>query len=129
MVDVNQLPINVSDAKYYKDISYFPSISKSARKFRKMTVNGLLLPAKGYSILGMWGGTNEQTYRKKFLVRYEINTKKGFILTRSLSKALKCYFMYKKTKRNIKRKFDKAYKDFEKRWNELCNLDNWNNYL
>lgn len=129
MVDVSQLPVKFSDEKYFHDISYDKHIGKISKLFRKYTINGLLLPSNGYAVLGMWGGSNVQTFRKKFLVRYEINTKKGFILTRNLKKAIHCYNIYKKTMKNINKNFDKAYADFENRWPELCTLNNWKRYL
>ena len=96
---------------------------------RRLTINGLLLPSRGFAVLGMWGGSNVQTYRKKFLVRYSIETGKGFILQRSLKKALKSFFMYKKTRRRLIKKFDASFAEFQARWKELITLDNWNNYL
>lgn len=129
MVDVDTLPVKFSEDKYFRDISYDEHVGWLRRKFRKLTINGLLLPSKGFAVLGMWGGSNVQTYRKKFLVRYEIETKKGFILTRSLKKALKMYFMYRKTRKKLVKKFDKAFAEFQARWKELVTLDNWNNYL
>lgn len=129
MVDIEQLPIKFTDEQYYHDISFNPNWSRFKRKLAKYTINGLLLPAKNYAVLGMWGGTYEQTYRKKFLVRYEIQTKKGFILERNLGKALKMLQLYRKTKRNIKKKFDWAYNDFNQNWHELPTYENWNNQL
>lgn len=129
MVDVSELPVKFSEDKYYQDINYFPNWSKLKKNFQKFTINGLLLPAKGYAVLGMWGGAYPQTYRKKFLVRYEPATKKGFILHRSFKKAIKSIFMYLKTKRKVKRCFDKAYNEFASRRDELTTYNSWNNYL
>ena len=129
MVPVSELPISITDEQYFHDINYFPKWSVFKRKFEKYTINGLLLPAKGFAVLGMWGGTHEQTFRKKFLVRYEIDSKKGFILYRSLKKALKSLRLYRKTKRNLKKNFDKAYNDFKLHGMSLATLDNWKNYL
>lgn len=129
MVDVKELPVKFTDEQYYQDISFAPHWSKFKRFIEKYTINGLLLPAKGYAVLGMWGGGYEQTYRKKFLIRYEINTKKGFILKRNRKLAIKMLFLYNKTKKKIKKYFDKAYKEFQSRWRELITIENWNNYL
>ena len=129
MVDVDTLPVRFSDDKYYHDISYDKYVGFIGKIIRRITVNGLLLPSKGFAVLGMWGGSNVQTYRKKFLVRYSIETGKGFILRRSLRKAIKAHSMYKKTRKRVNKKFDKAFKEFQDRWKELITLDNWNNYL
>ena len=129
MVDIDTLPVRFSDEKYYRDISYDKYINPVRKKLRKLTINGLLLPSNGFAVLGMWGGSNVQTFKKKFLVRYSIETGKGFILKRSLSSAIKSYFMYKKTRRKLKKRFDKAFLEFRARWNELVTLENWDNYL
>ena len=129
MVDVDTLPVRFSDEKYYHDISYDKYVNPFSKLMRKLTINGLLLPSGGFAVLGMWGGSNVQTYRKKFLVRYSIETGKGFILKRSLGSAIKSYFMYKKTRRKLKKKFDKAFFEFRARWKELVTLENWDNYL
>lgn len=124
-----QLPVKISDAQYFNDISFHEQWSKLKKKFAKLTVNGLLLPSKGYSVLGMWGGSYEQTYRKKFIVRYEINSEKGFVLKRSLSKFIKCLMLYSKTKNNIQRKFNKVKAEFFNRKEELWNYDLWSKQL
>ncbi len=129
MVDVDTLPVRFTDDKYLNDISYDEYVGWFRKKFRKLTINGLLLPSNGFAVLGMWGGTNVQTYRKKFLVRYNKETHKGFILERNLGKALKSYFMYKKTKKALNKNFEKAYLEFRARWKELVTLENWNNNL
>jgi hypothetical protein len=129
MVNVSDLPVPVTDDIYFRDISYNPNWNNSKRRLAKYTINGLLLPAKGYAVLGMWGGSYEQTYRKKFLVRYELHSKKGFILQRSLTKAYRCAIIYFKTKKNIIKNFDKAKQEFSLRWKELCNIDIWNQQL
>lgn len=129
MVDVDTLPVKFSNDQYYHDISYDRYVGKLGKLVRRLTINGLLLPSRGFAVLGMWGGSNVQTYRKKFLVRYSIETGKGFILQRSLKKALKSFFMYKKTRRRLIKKFDASFAEFQARWKELITLDNWNNYL
>ena len=129
MIDIGQLPIKVTEEQYYHDISFNPNWSKLKRKFAKYTINGLLLPSKGYAVLGMWGGSYEQTFRKKYLVRYEVQTKKGFILKRDFSKAMKMLRLYEKTKKNIKKNFDWAYNDFLTNWKELPTYENWNKQL
>lgn len=129
MVDVKDLPVKVTDGMFYRDTSYKKKRCYLKRVFDKYTINGLLLPAKGYAVLGMWGGSFEQTYRKKFLVRYEPETKKGFILKRSFCKAIKSYLLYVRTRKKLIKKFDRARKEFYDRQGELYSLDNWTTQL
>lgn len=128
-VDASELPVKFTKEQYYKDISYDKHVGKISKFLKFLTINGLLLPSKGFAVLGMWGGTNVQTYRKKFLVRYSAEKDTGFILKRSLSKAIKAFFKYRKTRKRLKRRFDKAFKEFQNRWQELVTRENWNNYL
>ena len=129
MVDVDELPVRFSDDKYFKDIAFDEYVGWFKKKFRKLTINGLLLPSNGYAVLGMWGGTNVQTYRKKFLVRYNQETHKGFILERNLGKAIKAYFLYRKTKKALNKNFEKVFVEFRERWKELITFDNWDKNL
>ncbi len=129
MVDVNTLPVSVTKDRYFADIAPKKQWTYLTKKLSKLTINGLLLPAKDYAILGMWGGTYEQTFRKKFLVRYEIETNKGFILERNLLDFVKQYCLYKKTRKQIKNKFNKVTKEFMARRNELITLALWEEKL
>lgn len=129
MVDVSELPVPVTKERYLRDTEYSQPFGMLKRLLAKYTANGLIFPARGYSVVGMWDGSHEQTYRKKFLVRYEPNTNKGFVLNRSLKKFLKASRHYNRTKRNFTKKFDKAFNEYKARWRELCTLDVWQKLL
>lgn len=129
MVPVSELPVQFSESQYYEDIRDKAPDTKFKKFLHKLTFNGLFLKPKGFAVLGMWGGSFEQTYRKEFLVRYEPKTKKGFILRRDKKRALKVFREYKKIRRLIKRKFVKAYNEFNTRASELYNIDVWNKQL
>jgi hypothetical protein len=129
MSDIGLLPIKFSEEKYFHDIQYNENWSRFKKLLAKFTINGLFLPGKGFAVLGMWGGRYPQTYRKKFLVRYEINSKKGFILQRNRKKAIQMLKLYRKTKKNLVENFDWAYNDFSKNWKELVSFENWNKQL
>ena len=129
MVPVEQLPVSFTDKKYFHDINYSANWTKYKKRFAKYTINGLFLPARGYAVLGMWGGSYEQTYRKKFIVRYEINSKKGFILHRNIKKFFESVKIFYKTKKNIIKNYDRVKKEFFNRKNELWNIDFWQSHL
>lgn len=129
MVDAEQLPVKVSKSDYERDTSKEITWNKTRWKVALYTINGLFLSPKGYSVLGMWGGNYAQTYRKEFLVRYEPHSQKGFVLYRSKKRFFAVSRLYRKTKRKVKRKFDKAYAEFRARWRELCTLENWQQHL
>lgn len=125
MVDKNNLPVTFTDDQYYNDIGNKTTFTGLKKKLAKFTVNGLFLPAKDYAVLGMWGGTYEQTYRKKFLVRYEINSQKGFVLYRNRKAFFKAFSLLRKTKKNIIKNYDRVKKEFADRWQEIVNLETW----
>lgn len=129
IVDAKQLPVHFTKEDYYRNICNDPGWRKSRLWFAKLTINGLLLPAKGYAILGMWGGSHSQTYRKKFLIRYEPSTNKAFILERNLKTCLKMLRLVRKTLKNIEKRFDWAYNDFSQNWNKLITYENWQKQL
>ncbi len=129
MVSATELQLDVTDDQYYHDIGYNPHWSKMQKWIAKYTINGLFLPSRGYAVLGMWGGSYEQTYRKKFLVRYEVNSKRGFILQRSIKKFIHSAKLYLKTRKNILKCYEIAKKEFFERREELWNFDLWRGQL
>lgn len=129
MVPVSELPVDVTDDQYYRDISFDPHWSKFRKRIAKYTINGLFLSPRGYAVLGMWGGSYEQTFRKKFLVRYEVNSKRGFILQRSVKKFIHSAKLYIKTRKNILKYYDRAKAEFFDRKGELWNFDLWRGQL
>lgn len=129
LLPISEIPFDVTDKRFIEDTSYNPHWSKIKSFFAKITLYGSLLPARGYSVLGVWGGSREQCYRKKALVRYEPKTKKAFVLYRSRKESVKLVFLYIRTKRNVRRKFKKAYNDFQNNKSILTSRQNWDNLL
>ncbi len=114
----------------YRLNSVLPEKKRGLKRiFALITLNGLLLPSKGYAVLGMWGGTSEQSYRKKFLIRYDVNSKKGFVLRRSFKKAVKCFILYAKTKRNVRKNYERVRSEFSVCGKELCTFEVWKKFL
>ena len=129
MEDINKLSMPFSEKLYYDSINTPYPQSKVKRFFRILSLNGLLLPSKKIVALGMWGGSNIQTFRAKYIIRYEPLTKKGFILRRSLKKFIKSIIIYLKTIIKIEIKFIKVSNEFADRANEMTNLDFWKSKL
>lgn len=129
IVDVKDLPIPFSRELYDKTLASPYPKSKLKIFFRKITLNGLLLPSNKVVALGMWGGTNTQTYRAKYIIRYEPSTNKGFILERSLKKYIQSCRRYKKILKKIDKQFMRAKSEFYLRAKELENIDFWSTKL
>ena len=127
--DAKSLPIPFSIDLYEKTLSTPHVSSKIRRLFRFATLNGLLLPSNKVISLGMWGGSSAQTFRAKYIIRYEPSTKKGFVLQRSLTKCLASYFRYKRILHKIDRRFIKARDEFKSRYKELIDINFWETKL
>lgn len=125
IVDVNELPIPFNRELYDKTLATPYPKSKIKKLFRILTLNGLLLPSKKVVALGMWGGTHIQTYRAKYIIRYEPTTNKGFVLKRSLKKFISSWLRYKKIIRKVKKYYIARKSEFEKRANEFEEYEFW----
>lgn len=129
MQDVDELPVPFSEKLYYDSINVPYPQSRVKRFFRILSLNGLLLPSQKIVALGMWGGSNIQTFRAKYIIRYEPLTKKGFVLKRSLRKFARSILFYFKTIRKINTKYIKVCNEFAARAYELENLNFWESKL
>ncbi|MCQ2791924.1 MAG: hypothetical protein MJ208_00200 [Bacilli bacterium] len=128
IMHVNDLPFHFSKAEYWKTIKEDEK-HKVPFLFAKYTINGLLIPSHKYAVLGVWGGSYYQTYRKKFLIRYDPHTNTAFILRRKPLLSFKSLLLAYRTVRKINKYFDYAYKDFSKNWRKLISYDNWKKHL
>lgn len=125
IVDVKDLSLPFSKELYERTLNTPYPKSNLKRLFRIITLNGLLLPSNKVVALGMWGGSNIQTYRAKYIIRYEPTTNKGFVLKRSLKKFVASFRRYKKINKKIDKYFVKARDEFMARAKELENADFW----
>lgn len=123
--DVKELELPFSKELYEKTLNTPYPQSKLKRLFRILTINGLLLPSNKVVALGMWGGTHIQTYRAKYIIRYEPTTNKGFILQRSVKKCFESYFRYRKVLREVDKNFIAARDEFKARYTELIQSEFW----
>ena len=129
MQNIEELGLPFSEELYHQTLCTPYPKSKLKRMFRIITLNGLLLPSKKVVALGMWGGSHIQTYRAKYIIRYEPKNKKAFVLQRSLSKFVKSMIAYFKIMSEIDKKYLSAKKEFADRYEELINIDFWKEKL
>ncbi|MCD8286901.1 MAG: hypothetical protein LUD50_06735 [Clostridia bacterium] len=128
-VDVSEISLPFSRELYDKTLATPYPKSKIRRLFRILTLNGLLLPSRKVIALGMWGGTNIQTFRAKYIIRYEPSTNKAFVVKRSLRKFLSVYRRYRKTLKKIDKMFMQVRDEYYARANELENIEFWADML
>lgn len=127
--DVKDLPIKFSKKLYEQTLNTPYPKSKIKRFFRIATINGLLLPSKKVVALGMWGGNHIQTYRAKYIIRFEPTTNKGFVLQRSLKKCIACCFRYLNVLSKVDRYFVHARDEYKNRYQELIQEEFWQTKL
>lgn len=125
LVDTAELPVKFLDGLYERSENEYEDLHGSKKLFRELTLNGLLLPSNKVAVLGIFGGAHSQTYRAKYIVRYEPITKKGFILKRSLGKFCHCWRLYRKVRAKLGRRYEAVRKEFCARYKELIGKEFW----
>lgn len=125
LTDITEIPIKGIETIYKKS----PELNKPLKGWKKLyhelTLNGLLLPSSKVVALDMLGGAHSQTYRAKYIVRYEPITKKGFVLERSFGKFCRCWRLYRRANAKLTRRYEKAKNDFRDRYRELIGIEFW----
>lgn len=127
LVDAKALPFEVEDL--YDEQAPFVHQGKIKRFIRKVTGNGVVFPAKGYAVSPVWGNNYQAVYRKKYNILFLYETKKAIVLRRSLSKFISLFRRYRKTMKLIKKNFDKVYKEYYDRREELFSYETWEKQL
>lgn len=112
---------------YEKNLS--PKFGRKAKLIRKCTLNGWLLPAKKSVIVPAYQPSTALFYRAKKVLNYEEVSNSGFVTTREYRSLFAILKMYFKTKKMIQQNFDQITKEYRNRYEELTNLNFWNNYL
>lgn len=129
MQDVADLEFPFTESLYHTTLAKQSPKSKLRKFLRKITLNGQLLPSQKVIALGVWGGTAAQTYKAKYIIRFEPRTKKAFVLERDLKKFIKSIVDYRRIIKEVDRDFIAAREDFRKRSHELTNLEFWQQKL
>ena len=129
IVNADELPIEFDEGLYWKTLATPEIESKFKHAWHLATINGLLLPSSKVIALGMWGGTDIQTYRTKCIIRYEPGTKKAFIVERNLKKALTSYRRYLRINSMVEQYFVQRRDEFRARFDEFSESNFWDSKL
>ena len=103
--------------------------SRKKRFFRRISLNGWLLPAKRNIIVPAYKPLKGHFYRAARVLNYEEASGTGFITTKSYGYLLYIIKLYFKTRSLIKKKFNHVTSEYRSRYNELINIEFWNEYL
>ena len=103
--------------------------TKKARWKRLITLNGLLLPARGEAVVPMAALKSVMFYRKRRVLHYDATSRKGFVTEKNGKEAWRCIFktfhMYMKLSGSL----EKAQKRYREEGLKLRTLEFWRGYL
>lgn len=103
--------------------------TKLARIKRLLTLNGLLLPARGEAIVPVADLKSVMFYRKKRVMHYDVTSKKAFVTSKTGREAWRCIFKTLQICRKISRQMPGAQKAYREEGLKLRTLEFWNMYL
>lgn len=125
---VSELPIEFNDTKYKNSFIYRES--KRRLYFRRLTLNGWLLPSKkSPAIVQSAFPKKLPFYRVNTALNVETISKTGYISHKSWRELFECYKLSKQVEKEINKYYRYAVAEFVNRWHELTNLDFWEHYL
>lgn len=103
--------------------------TKKTRIKRLLTLNGLLLPARGEAIVPVADLKSVMFYRKKRVMHYDVTSKKAFVTAKTGREAWRCIFKTLQICRKISRQMPGAQKAYREEGLKLRTLEFWNEYL
>lgn len=126
-VPVEELKVPFLYDIYEKSLDMYES--KISRLKRFITLNGYLLPSKGYNIVSMSLCRPSNFYRKKTILNYDITTNKGFITEISRKEVFKNYINYLKVFIITLFKYESTVDSYKNEYSKVISVDFWKKYL
>jgi len=111
------------------DASVHIQDTTKARVKRILTLNGLLLPARGEAIVPVAALKSIMFYRKKRVMHYDAASRKAFVTRKSNREAWKCIYKTLKLNRKISRRLAGAQQAYREEGLKLRTLEFWNKFL
>ena len=102
---------------------------RKMRLIRKLTFNGHLLPARGTVVVPAYKPNSQLFFRAKRVINYEEATGTAFVTTRDQQSIRYILKMYRETVKMIKEKYERVTEEYRVRYDELINIQFWNQYL
>ncbi len=101
----------------------------SSRRKRILTLNGLLLPAKGDNIAPMASVRGVHFYRRKRVMNYDITSNRAFLTERSVVQMLRSLLQVARMLPMIGRGFEPARRAYQAEGKRLMQKQFWERYL
>lgn len=130
----NKKKLSIIDIKIpFREELYAKTLLKPRHPFtrwRKITLNGALLPAKLGTVYAPETGQSPHFfYRAKKIYTVDLYQQRAFITKKNILKTISAFIKLKNTLKQIDKKYDDATKSFSKRYFEISNIQFWKRYL
>jgi len=125
--DLDNLNMPFSYPKYKSNNDVFHT--KKTKLKRNLTLNGLLLPAKGENVVSMTAVKSPQTYRMSRVMYYDASARKAFIAERSFSKSVQGIWKTILMVFAVNSKLKRAQNEYRTEGVKMRTLEFWNKYL
>ncbi|MBD5526617.1 MAG: glycosyltransferase family 2 protein [Lachnospiraceae bacterium] len=124
---VDELSLPFDFPKYEQTIQYVED--KRHQWKRKCTLNGLFQNATHMVIAPVINPHIAYFYRVSVALNYDYSSRKGFETYRSRKEFFDLCIAYIRMKRDTYRKFERVFKEYKERKNEITCIEFWNKYL
>jgi len=124
---VDQLNFMFSYGRYENSLKFKEGTIK--KWFRRITLNGLLFPARKTVIVPTVNPAIGCFYRVKRALNYECITNRGYIVSKDYSEMFRIIKQYFKLKAEIKKNYNKIRDQYHERYRELTDIAFWREYL
>jgi GT2 family glycosyltransferase len=127
MSPVQQLPFDFAYNLMKTERDY--TESKLKRLWRRATLNGYLLPAKGEVTVPVIGINKSFVFRKKRVLNYDLDSQKGFITEKSYKEVWRVVMRLLRVLRTIDRDYEKTVNDYRAKYPQYVTEEFWRKYL
>lgn len=124
---VEQLNFMFAYGRYEASLKYKEPRKK--RLIRKVTFNGLILPAKKTVVVPTVNPNPGCFYRVKTALNYECVSNRGYLVTKDYSETLRIFKHYLRLKAEVKANYNRIRDEYHERYRELTNIEFWRDYL
>ena len=124
---IDELPIPFDYPTYEQTLRFHDSRKQQWK--RRFTLNGFFGKAERTVIAPVNGTCVAHFYRVGKALNYDLSSQKGFVTYRSRKEIVQLVIEYIKLTKRINKNYKKVVREYEKRKEEIMNLQFWKEYL
>lgn len=128
MQDIQKLPMRFT-FKELKTQQVYDYEGRLRRLFRRLTLNGCMLPARGDVIVPSLNTNISFLYRKKRILFYDIDTQRGYITEKNWKESFRIMRALFAMMRSIDRNFNKTVEQYHNDYPQYITEEFWRKYL